>query len=268
MRTKQGGPAQIVHRVELVRHGESASNKRLMDDGSVSVDPDPPLTDLGHEQAQDIARFYKRMLDSEGARAPGGWASEDEPFVSFEVSALTRAIETAAPTLKVFAGLPGTVSVEAELRERWRSEGTWIPRREIAPDGSVTVTDVRWRYPAESYGEFRTRVAQKVSDWKRQGTPERRAHTIVFGHSNFINTALTHLIPVASHEEEAPQFFHLTNGSITVIDFDTEGDMHVHCPGFFGHLRHPTGHHTAHIDAFVAGDTGTADSDPVSTSSN
>jgi hypothetical protein len=36
-----------------------------------------------------------------------------------------------------------------------------------------------------------------------------------------------------------------------VLDFDTEGQMHVHCVGYTEHLRQPTGQHTAHVDAYV-----------------
>ena len=243
---RPGMRARVKHRIELVRHGQTVSNKRLTDSGDFSVNPDPVLTPLGWEQAEEIAAFYKELFGR--SRVAGGWAPEDKSYIRIGVSPLQRTLDTAAPTLRAFAGLPGTETIDTNLRERWNRDGAWVDTRELGRCGQHHTTGTRWWYPKESYGEFRRRVHAKVDEWMAQGSAEDRCHTIVFGHSLFINTVLTHFLPApADDDTEVPQFFHLPNGSITVIDIDTENKMHVHCVGFTEHLRLPTGQHTAHV---------------------
>lgn len=243
---RHGMRAHIKHRIELVRHGETDCNIGLTTEGKVHPTPDPPLTARGRKQAADIGRFYSQMIDI--SRPTGGWAPEDEPYTRFEVSPLQRTLDTAAHTLKIFAGLPGEKELDVSLRERWRHDGVWVPNRELDLHGQYHTTGNHWWCPQESYGEFQRRVYAKVEEWMTHGSAEDRCHTIVFGHSLFINNVLTHFIPTPiSDDEEAPVFFHLPNGSITVIDIDTENKMHIHCVGYTQHLTETSGQHTAHV---------------------
>ena len=114
--------AQVKHRIELVRHGESECNIRLTTEGKVHPTPDPALTDRGRQQTADIGRFYNRMLGL-------SLLSECTPTIHFQVSPLQRALDTAAPTLAVYKEYPGDIIVDVALRERWRHEGTALHQR-------------------------------------------------------------------------------------------------------------------------------------------
>jgi broad specificity phosphatase PhoE len=232
---RHGMQAQIVHRVELVRHGESNSNKTLTENGDPSCDPDPTLTEWGDRQAQCVADFYERV---------SGGADMPQPDLRIEVSPFRRAIGTSLPTQRIFKGVP--VERRQNIREQWSRKSAWVE----SCDTTGRADSLRWLCSNESHREFRDRVQGVVQEWKGRGSAERRGHTIAFTHSQFISAVLTHLIPLASHEEEPSQFFHIPNGSITVLDFDTEGRMHVHCVGYTEHLRQPTGQHTAHVDIY------------------
>lgn len=238
---RHGMCAQVKHRIELVRHGETECNVGLTTGGKVHPTPDPVLTARGRQQADDVGRFYRGMLGL-------SLASECEPCIWFEVSPLQRALDTAAPTLAAYERYPGSITVDINLRERWRHEGAWVPNHDVDEYGEHFLTGTRWWCPQESFGEFRRRVHSKVEEWMGQGSAVDRRHTIVFGHSLFINTVLTHhMSSPASDDEELPVFFHLPNGSITVIDIDTDNKMHVHCVGYTQHLTQATGQHTAHV---------------------
>ncbi len=232
---RHGMRGQIVHRVELVRHGESNSNKTLTENGDPSCDPDPTLTEWGDRQAHCVADFYEKV---------SGGSGRPQPDLKIEVSPFRRAISTSLPTQRIFKHVP--VERRQNIREQWSRKSAWVE----SCDTTGRADSLRWLCSKESHWEFRDRVRTVVQEWKGRGTAERRAHTIAFTHSQFISAVLTHLIPLASHEEEPPQFFHIPNGSITVLDFDTEGRMHVHCVGYTEHLRQPTGQHTAHVDAY------------------
>lgn len=233
--------AQVKHRIELVRHGETECNIGLTTEGKVHPTPDPALTVRGQQQAADVGRFYKQMLGL-------SLMSDCEPTLYIEVSPFQRALDTAAPTLEVFEHYPGSSCIDVALRERWRHKGAWVPNRDVDNCGKHHVTDTRWWCPQESHGEFRRRVHARVEEWMAQGSAEDRRHTIMFGHSLFINTVLTHHMPTpVSDDEEMQMFFHLPNGSITVIDIDTDNKMHIHCVGYTQHLTETSGQHTAHV---------------------
>lgn len=235
---RHGMRAQVAHRVELVRHGESNANKMLTEDGDIFNVQDPTLTKCGHQQADNVGRLYERLTLNSGTAA-----AATHPGVRIETSNLQRAIATSLPTQSVFES--ATVVMDTNLRERWTKKTCLV--QSCDSDGQSRPT--QWLYPNESGKEFQTRVHTVIRGWKARGTAAKRAHTIVFTHSQLISAVLTHLIPVADHETDSPQFFHIPNGSITVLDFDTEGKMHVHCVGHTEHLQHPTGQHTAHVDS-------------------
>jgi phosphohistidine phosphatase SixA len=81
-----GMMSRIKHRLILVRHGESESNIELTTTGKTSEFAiDHKLTDIGKEQAQDIANF----IESKGL----------EHIDRIEISPLDRAAQTATPSL-------------------------------------------------------------------------------------------------------------------------------------------------------------------------
>ena len=236
---RHGMRAQVKHRIELVRHGETECNIGLTTEGKTHTTPDPALTARGRQQAEDVGRFYNGLLSL---------TSDRIPTFHFEMSPLQRTYDTAVPTIKAFQGCFGSVSNDVALREYWRHEGVWVPDRDMDKQGDHHPTGARWWCPQESLVEFRRRVHAKVEEWMAQGSATVRRHTIVFGHSLFINTVLTHHMPdPASDDEELPVFFHLPNGSITVIDIDTDNKMHIHCVGYTQHLTETSGQHTAHV---------------------
>ena len=82
-----GMSSRIKHRLILVRHGESTSNAELTLTGQTTEYAiDHALTNIGKEQAQDVANF----LESKGILY----------IDRIEISPLDRAIQTAIPALK------------------------------------------------------------------------------------------------------------------------------------------------------------------------
>lgn len=112
----------------LLRHGQSEFNARF---GATRQDPgihDPPLTDLGHQQADAVAE----ALAAEGLQR-------------IVVSPYTRALQTAAPIARRL-GLP--VIVNPQVRERYAfSCDVGSPRSALAkafPDRDFTVIEEIW----------------------------------------------------------------------------------------------------------------------------
>jgi broad specificity phosphatase PhoE len=102
----------VTTRLLLVRHGQTESNRRGLALGRADV----PLNDLGHRQAQRLAR-----------------ALAAEPLVAVYASPLVRTIETARP---IAAAHGVEVQIEPGLIEM-----------DIGDMDGLTFTEVRERYP-------------------------------------------------------------------------------------------------------------------------
>jgi broad specificity phosphatase PhoE len=253
-----GMPCRIKHRLILVRHGESESNIELTTTGQtteftsipleVGGRGDTPLTALGQEQAQDVADF----LELKGIKYDDGHVDR------VHISPLWRAIQTALPTLKKVSYCDHIrdhyVDINYDLREKYSKEAYWIKTPELnyafPRSRRINLNKVRcrggtrigepwrdhhWLREPETQLKFCERVASVMEDWKKEGTVEERKQTIVFTHSQFISQLLA---------GDSKMFFHLANGSISIIDIDEKNNLHVQVANYTKHLRTPTGMHT------------------------
>ncbi|HEX6343321.1 histidine phosphatase family protein [Umezawaea sp.] len=111
----------------LVRHGETASNVRMVLD---SLPPGPPLTDLGHEQANVLAD-----------------ALADEPVVAVCASTAVRAQQTAAPVaarhgmaVRVVEGVQEIFCGDLEGRSDREAYGVFVKTASEWADGRLDLT--------------------------------------------------------------------------------------------------------------------------------
>jgi len=223
MAPRYGMNSRIVkNRVVLVRHGESSQNRDFVMTGvGESATGKPELTEMGVAQAKEVADYLSHAS-----------------FSAVEVSPLSRAIETAAPFVAQLD--PSLVRVKFDLRERRFGESLVIQKLpvgwDLISDDPELVDPATWIRPNESMSEFKARVEALKDRWRRTGSPQERRQTLVFAHSLLISQLIGDI--------ETGPFFHVANGSITVIDFADDGSMHVHMVNKTDHLSHPTGHHT------------------------
>lgn len=210
---------RVKHRLVLVRHGESVTNAVLMARGKSERNANPPLTLKGRQQAHDIANYLKHFGDE---------------YTAIETSPLTRAHQTAWPTM-CWAGI-SHVSMYKDLTELWPHETSELTTPSLPTvDGALALPT--WEREKETFEDFNARIGWLLERYQETGTPDDRAHSLVFTHSLVIDRLLNAHNPTTTT--------HLSNGSITVIDLVEGGGMHVHLVNHTAHLRHPTGHHTA-----------------------
>jgi broad specificity phosphatase PhoE len=177
----------VIHRLLLVRHGESTWNAEHRMQGQA----DPPLSELGREQARSLAQFLDGVPDRR--------LSSD----------LARAVETAE--LLGLGGLP--------TDERWREidMGPWAGHTldELDPQAVAA-----WRrgehYPAESWPRFQARVAGAVDELRGEDA-------IVVTHGGCIRAATAH-VTGADPRSLAPP----ANASLTVIEHGDRVRLHAY----------------------------------------
>lgn len=226
-----GMRSRIKHRLILVRHGESESNIELTTTGLTSeFKKDHPLTDIGKEQAEDVANFLHKHKKG-----------DLDAIDRIEVSPLLRAVQTADPSMLdwLYGGPIGPEQfVNFELREKY-SKSPYVCDIPMWRDSSVkhinfddeSMRSGRW--VREPDIDFEYRVSVLMDNWKKIGAVEERKQTLVFAHSQLISQLLS-----------TDKSFHLANGSISVIDIDEDNHLNVHMANYTAHLRNPTGMHT------------------------
>ena len=231
---------RIKHRLIIIRHGESESNIELTTTGKTSEFAiDHALTDVGKEQAQDVANF----LESKGLKY----------IDRIEISPLDRAVQTAMPSLLRISNddiINKDIILNYELREKYTKSSYWckFPNfnektqfiKEINFDDEhrclQNIEDRLWlRCPEFDYDyySFEKRAKNLMNVWKTIGTVENRKQTLVFSHSQLISELLS-----------SDKSFHLANGSISIIDIDEKNYLHVQVANYTKHLQNPTGMHT------------------------
>jgi len=212
---------RVQHRVVLVRHGESKQNREFVASGTTESGTDGlELTAAGRAQARDVARYLHGC-----------------PFDAIEVSPIARAMETADPTV---VALDARAHIKYDLRERWFKPTTMVKKSDVGRDWVSDDIELAapeaWTRVEETAVEFRARVEALKDRWRRAGSVDDRRQTLVFAHSLLISQLL-------GGDVETGPFFHLANGSITVVDFADDGGMHIHMVNRTAHTC-PTGHHT------------------------
>lgn len=212
------GSKRIVHRIVLLRHGETLANLNMMNN---TFDPskkhlNTPLSPLGHQQAQNIADYLLHI----------GFNPD-----TIIVSRLARAMDTAKPFIS-----KNRIPV---LYDETIVEYNHCRNEEISDIYGT------WEYKKETKEEFIERVSKTLSNLQSDGSIESPKQTLLFTHSQFISCLLSNSI--FGIKTESNVFFHLANGSITCIDIDEERKIHIHAVNYTKHLEEPTGHHSPFI---------------------
>jgi len=225
-----GMPAKIKHRLIIIRHGESTSNKALTSSNEVILNTTPQLTAKGHLQSANIAKHLTNYgLDN---------------FDNIYVSPQYRAYQTAEPILDKID--LSKLRITDKIRERTLQETEYVKLAPklitMAPNDIKTldlqdnIDGVHWARKHETQLEFSKRVEEMLNEWKGMGDSKgKRQQTLVFTHSIFMSQLLTLNNPTV--------FFHLMNGSYIIMDIDENNIVHVHASNFVEHLDNRTGHH-------------------------
>mmetsp|Transcript_30818 Transcript_30818/g.57468 ORF Transcript_30818/g.57468 Transcript_30818/m.57468 type:complete len:242 (+) Transcript_30818:3-728(+) len=228
-RGRQGmGGKRIIHRIILVRHGETSANNSLMSGENItSHSLDTPLTERGQQQGHDVARYLFNELHY----------SPDEIIYS----ALDRAHKTAAPSLAAASAARHNQMPTLSKCPQWAENNYKTTETLIDHD------NVEWVYRQESHDQFVRRVFNSFESLRQEGSPDSPKQTLVFTHSQVINTILTSCLSSEISSHPSAFFFHLSNGSLTCIDVDECGQCHVHAVNFTKHLTCPTGQHSPFV---------------------
>lgn len=179
----------------LVRHGQSAAYRPGEPFPLVDGQGDPPLTDHGHWQAEQVGR---RLADT--------------PIDAVYVTTLRRTAQTAAPLL---ARLGMDAAVEADLREihlgEW--EGGIFREKVAARDPAfleVERTQDWGAIPgAESFAELQQRVVAAI---RRIHAAHPGGRVVAVSHGGAIGAALAHAtgaVPMAMSTADNASINHL-----------------------------------------------------------
>ncbi len=185
-----------VTRLLLIRHGRSTWNAA----GRIQGQADPPLDDVGQEQARRLA---ERLL-------------EDQPAILY-ASPLQRARETAE-----LIGNKLNMSIVTDARLKEYDVGdiaglTWEQVTEQYPDLAhqwEEGTDDLEFPNAEASDGFRTRVSTAFDEIIAQHPNETVS---VISHGGVIGAYLNHLIGVPSRFSP----FHFSNSSLSIVEIHT-----------------------------------------------
>ena len=177
----------------LIRHGQSFNNAH---EGTNRRVADPPLTEIGQEQAQLVADFLKTTEQTE---AYGYKISE------LFCSAMLRTLQTTAPIAKAL-NLRPTIWLDVhEENGIWLDGGdgpvghSGLARKEIKtqfpgfviPDG--VKDDGWWNRPRETHGEAIVR-ARRVADEIFARDLESDKHLAIVTHGAFANVFIQVLL--------------------------------------------------------------------------
>ena len=196
----------------FVRHGQSRANLERIFAGHT----DTPLTDLGHKQAQNTARFL-----------------EQYPIEKIYSSDLLRSMQTAEPTARHF-GLP--VIPDCEMREIYAGE--WEGKlyedlmKEYHEEYETWIKNCGCAHPngGESVAELGERI---YSECDRLLAENQGKCVAVFSHATPIRllSARFQNVPV----EQLFQVPFAPNASVTVVEYDEEGNFTLKLSGYDGH---------------------------------
>lgn len=223
----------------LIRHGQSRNNATMLQNIRQRV-ADPPLTEIGRQQAEIVARHLCEgvnpdlIIDSQFDGHANPSARRGFEITTLYCSPMHRALQTAQPIARAL-GLQAQVWVDVHehggIYEGHEDDGTLVglpgkTRTEMAqefpdyllPDG---IGDDGWwkgmhEPMAAAYGRA-VKVAQELRS--RQDTAERVA---LITHATFMDAllkALFHQIP------NDRLFYYHYNTAITRIDFDGDGRL-------------------------------------------
>src|SRR3954447_12269191 len=190
----------VNHRLLLVRHGESTWNAEHRLQGQA----DPPLSELGREQAEALLPFLDRI--------PARRLSSD----------LTRAVQTAellrlggAPTHT--PGLAGVGGAPTDPRWREIDIGEWagFTLPELDPE-RVSAWQRGEYFPGETFPERRARGGEAADELRGEDV-------LVVAHGGCIRAAPAHLTGADARTLAPP-----ANASLTVIEHGDRVRLHAY----------------------------------------
>ena len=191
------------HRLTLLRHGQSLANR----DGVVQGHLDSPLSDLGREQTESIAR---------------AWLSEGVRFDQIIASPLLRARET-AEIIAARMGLPLELDASWMERDLGHAQGMSIDaflelsgRRPASPFGPVFGD-------GEGAWDLYLRAAGAAQAVVRR-SPGRY---LIVSHGGLLNAALRAMLGIAPGTGRAPRF-NFSNAGHAHLEMDDEGAWTLH----------------------------------------
>lgn len=213
---------KIIHRMVFVRHGETESNKHLMNGKTSIIDPkiknlNTPLSKIGVKQSQNVATYLKLIN-----------------FIPDEiiVSSLDRAIDTGKPYIIEHSNIP-LIYDETIIEYNHKHDET------------VETQAGTWLYKEETLQSFIQRIVQAFKRIKNKGSAKSPKQTLIYTHSQVISAILTNGIYETENITNA--FFHLSNCSITCIDMDEDNKLHIQAVNYTKHLDTITGNHSPFI---------------------
>jgi 2,3-bisphosphoglycerate-dependent phosphoglycerate mutase len=220
----------------FIRHGQSQNNANW-GNPDYKENPDPALTDIGHEQACHVAEFLK---ESQNITNPKSWNIQNRMgfgLTHIYTSLMQRAVNTAAPTARAL-GIPfaawqeihesgGIFERDGERRLQGLPGQSRAYYEQYFPElGLPDRLDGTgwWNRPFETEEECHARAEQFLSDLlarhgDRDGQPEQRV--AIFSHGGFF-VHLMFAILNTPWRQAAPGFkswFMMNNCAISRIDF-------------------------------------------------
>jgi broad specificity phosphatase PhoE len=238
------GDNKIIHRVILVRHGQSEHNKRH--DGvdceekpkEIDLDLNTCLTSDGKEQAKQVGKYLSSF----------DWSPD-----IIRISPMKRTRQTAEPFLRNFYGITDVSLMDNDMFVLHNDDGTTT---QMVMDSDCMEVNTWHDQQVDDYGrvtkkETYKQFIKRVRDWKDTLEadaiifPGKRMQTLAFTHSMVISELLN-LIVNDKHEngnddEWSKTYWQVNHCSITCLDFTDKGEWHVHTMNYSHHLSTHTG---------------------------
>jgi 2,3-bisphosphoglycerate-dependent phosphoglycerate mutase len=227
----------------IIRHAQSANN--ALDDQRYRV-ADPPLTEVGHRQAEILADHLvhgtgRFPAASRPANALGGGYGISRLYCS----PMRRALQTALPVSRALGLMPEIWIEIHEYGGIWQDHGDGVgirghpgmTRQEIEAEFpgfkiSEGVTESGWWRGAEEEPETFVARAAWVVDTLHSWSEDVERIAIIT-HGAFIDGLLNALLKVARVQ---PVYYHHDNTGITLIDFRRNGKLSIRFLNRLDHL--------------------------------
>jgi broad specificity phosphatase PhoE len=218
----------------IIRHGQSVNNVSMITDGKDRV-ADPPLTELGQQQAEAVAKHLKSGLNPDSLIDAAYGRGEGKPgfaITKLYCSPMLRTLQTALPISKAL-GLKPEVWVDIHEHggiyldyqdERGVVGFPGLTRAEVMagfPDYALpdTITDKGWWNPTlgeEDLAAAQARAIRVAAALRKQAETDTDARVALVTHGTFADCllkAFLYQLPTRQH------FFAHYNTGISRVDF-------------------------------------------------
>ena len=220
----------------FIRHGQSQNNAGW-GNPDYKENPDPALTEIGHEQACYVAEFLK---DAQSIRDPERWNVQNRlgfGLTHIYTSLMERAVNTAAPTARAL-GIPfaaweeihesgGIFGRDGEIKLKGLPGKTRDYYEHYFPELSLPEHldgTGWWNRPFETEEQCQERAQKFLAELlarhgDREGLPEQRV--AIFSHGGFFVHLMFAILnaPWRQAAHESKSWFMMNNCAITRIDF-------------------------------------------------